>query len=302
MRFNKKTYTDYLQITAGSFITALSISIFLSPYKIAPGGVTGIATVIYHLSKGIIPLGTAMLALNVPLFLMGFKKFGTKFAFRSLYGTVMLSLLVDILQPFARGFSEKYLHMLDDVSSSPDILLYSIFGGALLGIGLALVFRAGATTGGTDLAAALVNHYFPSVTIGQSLLVIDTMVIILAAFLFHSVKLGMYATVTLFISSKFIDIIIEGVNYAKSVLIISDKSEEIAARIMKELDRGVTALRGMGMYTRNEKQVLYCVIHRNQITRLKEIVKTVDAKAFVILTEVREVLGEGFKDYEQGLL
>ncbi|HHW32120.1 MAG TPA: YitT family protein [Clostridiaceae bacterium] len=294
----KKKFLDYLIITVGSVIIAISINIFLSPYKIAPGGVTGIATVIYHISKGKFPLGITMFAINAPLFFMGIKIIGTKFAFRSLYGTISLSLIIDIMQPFATSFSQKYLLMFDDVSSAPDLLLYSIFGGALMGVGLALVFRAGATTGGTDLAAAIVNRFMPTITIGQSLLFIDTVVIILAALFFHSVKLALYATVTLFISSKFIDIIIEGVNYAKAVLIISDKSDEIASKIMYELDRGVTALKGMGMYTRSEKQVLYCIIHRNEITRLKEIVKKVDTSAFVILTEVREVLGEGFKDYD----
>ena len=298
MGSRRKRIIEYLLITVGSIITAISVNVFLSPYKIAPGGVTGIATVIYHLSGGLFPIGATMLAMNIPLFILGIRIIGARFALRSLYGTIFLSLIIDILRPFATKFSERYLLQLDNLASDPDLLLYSIFGGVFMGLGLGLVFRAGATTGGTDLAAAILNHFIPAVTIGQSLLFIDTVVILLAAVFFQSFRLALYASVTLFISTKIIDIIIQGVNYAKSVLIISDKSEEIALKIMKELERGVTGLQGKGMYTRTEKQVLYCIVHRNQITQLKEIVREIDDKAFVILTEVREVLGEGFMSYD----
>ena len=167
-----------------------------------------------------------------------------------------------------------------------------------MGLGLGLVFRSGATTGGTDLAARIVHRFIPNLTMGQTLLFIDSSVIIFAAIAFGSFQLGLYAIVSLYVSSKVIDAILEGVNFAKSVLIISDKSDEIAHRIMKDLDRGVTALKGTGMYTGKDKQVLLCVLQRSQIPALKEIVKSVDDKAFVILTEIREVLGEGFQTYD----
>ena len=167
-----------------------------------------------------------------------------------------------------------------------------------MGVGLGLVFKSGATTGGTDLAARIVHHFIPNYTMGQILLFIDTSIIVFASVVFGSVTLGLYAIITLFVSSKVIDAIIEGVNYAKAVLIISDSSQEISDRILNDLDRGVTALRGKGMYTGTDKQVLLCIVERGQIPRLKEIVSSIDKKAFVILTDIREVLGEGFKTYE----
>jgi len=289
---------EYLLIILGSIITAASINIFLVPYKIAPGGVSGIATVIYYLIDGRISVGIIMLILNIPLFLMGIKYIGGKFAVRTLFGTLFLSLVIDITEPLANSFVEKFLLDYEQMASNSDILLYSIFGGFIMGIGLGMVLRSGATTGGTDLAAKIVHSFIPGFTIGQILLFIDTSVIIFAAVSFGSFQLALYAIVTLFISSKVIDTILEGVNFAKAVFIISDKSDEISKEIMTTLDRGVTALKGTGMYTGNDRRVLLCVVHRGQLTQLKEIVNDIDKKAFVILTDVREVLGEGFKNYE----
>lgn len=295
---NKKRGLEYILITIGSITTALAINIFLAPYKIAPGGVTGIATVIHHISGNKFPLGVTMLTLNIPLFIAGIKYIGGKFVLRTLYSTVFLSLSIDIIQPFTTKFTQDYLTEIEGISSNPDLLLYSIFGGTLMGIGLGLVFKAGASTGGTDLAAKIFNHFIPAISIGRGLLLIDVAVVVLAAIFFKSLMLALYATVTLFICSKIIDAILEGVNYAKAVFIISDNSESIADEIMNQLDRGVTGLKGKGMYSKSDKQVLYCIVHRNQIPQLKEIVKTIDEKAFVILTEVREVLGEGFLTYD----
>lgn len=288
---------DYLWIILGSFITAASINIFMVPYKIAPGGVSGIATVLYYLTGGRLAVGVTMLMLNIPLFLAGIRLIGKRFALRTLFSTVFLSFVVDGTEPFTSFLVKHYLTD-PQSTTTPDLLLYSIFGGFLMGLGLGIVFRSGATTGGTDLAARIVNHFIPNLTMGQILLFIDTSVIIFAAVSFSSIPLGLYAIVTLFISSKVIDAILEGVNFAKAVFIISDYSDEIARKVLKDLDRGVTALKGTGMYTGNDKQVLLCVMERGQIPVLKEIVKEIDPRAFVILADVREVLGEGFKAYE----
>lgn len=300
MSIVKKAYAhvaEYLWIIAGSILTAAAINIFLLPYKIAPGGVSGIATVLYYLSDGRFPLGITMLMLNIPLFLGGFRYIGGKFIIRTLFSTAFLSLVIDITEPFSVEFAEKYLGNFNNALATPDLLLFSIFGGFLMGAGLGMVFRSGATTGGTDLAARIVNHFVPNFTIGQVLLFIDTCVIIFAMISFNSITLGLYAIVTLFISSKVIDAILEGVNFAKAVFIISEKPDEIAAKILEDLDRGVTGLNGTGMYTGNDKRVLYCVVERGQIPLLKDIVKQIDNKAFIILSDVREVLGEGFKTY-----
>lgn len=300
MRLNNQSFVrthDYFWIILGSFLTASSINIFMLPYKIAPGGVSGIATVLYYLSNGKFPLGVTMLVLNIPLFIGGMRFIGGKFIVRTLFSTLLLSLFTDFTKPFSVYFAEKYLGKFDGVSSAPDLLLFSIFGGLLMGFGLGLVFRSGATTGGTDLAAKIVKHFVPNFTMGQILLAIDTCIIIFAMISFKSVTIGLYSIVTLVISSKVIDAILEGVNFAKAVFIISNKPDEIAAKILKELDRGVTGFNGKGMYTGNDKRVLYCIMDRGQIPVLKNIVKQVDDKAFVILSDVREVLGEGFKAY-----
>jgi uncharacterized membrane-anchored protein YitT (DUF2179 family) len=287
---------DYLWIILGSIITAAAINLFLVPYKIAPGGVTGIATVIYYLSGQKFPVGTTMLVLNIPLFIFGMKFIGGRFTVRTLFSTIFLSAVIDLSEPFTRLFGAQLA--LEKLSASPDYLLYSIFGGFFMGLGLGLVFKSGATTGGTDLAARILHHFFPGLTMGKLLLLIDSTVIIFAAVAFESFLLALYAILSLYISAKIIDVILEGVNFAKAVFIISEYPNEIAKSIMKELDRGVTSLNGTGMYTGKEKRVLYCIVHRGQIATLKELVKKIDPAAFIILGEVTEVLGEGFKTYE----
>ena len=294
----RKVLKEYLLIITGSLITAAAINVFLVQYKIAPGGVSGIATVIYYLSGGRLTVGFIMLALNIPLFLAGFKFIGKRFAIRTFFSTLFLSLAIDTGEPLTRYFVKHYLTSPDRSAATPDMLLYSLFGGFLMGAGRGIVFKSGATTGGTDLAARITHHFIPGFTMGQILLFIDTSVIIFAAAAFRSFLLALYAIVTLFISSKVIDALLEGVNFAKAIYIISDRSDEISDKILKDLDRGVTALHGTGMYTGRHKKVLLCVLHRGQLPALKEIVKSVDEKAFIILTDIREVLGEGFKTYE----
>ncbi len=298
----KKRFTEgikiYLWIIVGSVLTAASINVFMVPYKIAPGGVSGVATVVYYLSGGRFSVGVTMLVLNVPLFLLGVRFIGRKFIVRTLFSTLFLSFAIDTSEPYTRYFVERYLVKLAESPSTPDLLLYSIFGGVIMGVGMGIVFRANATTGGSDLAARIVNHFIPNLTMGQLILFIDTSIIIFAAIAFNSFLLALYAIVTLYISTIVIDAVLEGVNFAKAVFIISDHSDEIAARVMSELERGVTALKGTGMYTGNDKRVLLCILQRAQIQGLKEIVRSVDEKAFVILADVREVLGEGFKTYD----
>lgn len=296
IRNNFKNWKDYLWIITGTVIAAAGINIFIVPYKIAPGGVSGIATVLYYLSGEKFPVGITMLLFNIPLFILGARFIGKKFIIKTFFGTILLSAIIDITKPIGTRLVDKFLLNPESPDYNPDILLYSMFGGLLLGIGLGLVFKSGATTGGTDLTAIIVNQFVPTLTMGQTLLLIDCGVILFAAVIFQSFQLTLYAIVALYISSKVIDVILEGISFAKALFIISDMPEVIAPRIMKELDRGVTALKGMGMYTKSNKQVLLCVVHRGQLVRLKTIVNEIDEKAFIILTDIREVLGEGFNE------
>ena len=297
---NKKvlrSWKDYIWIFFGCTLTALAINIFLVPYRIAPGGVTGIATVIYYAINKVIPVGVIMLLLNFPLFLSGYRYIGKRFFIRTLFATIVLSGIVDLGKPLTDMFVQKYL-IVAETAPGPDLLLYSIFGGGIMGIGLGLVFKFGATTGGTDLAARVVKHFAPAHTMGQIILVIDSIVVVIAAVVFKSFQLGLYAIAALFVSAKVVDAILEGINYAKALFIISDKSEDIAQRIMHDMDRGVTGLKGKGMYTGLDRQVLFCVVQRGQLPQIKRIVRSIDADAFLILTDAREVLGEGFGNYD----
>jgi len=287
----------YIWVVIGSILAAAAINTFLVPYRIAPGGVTGLATVIHYLSGSKLPVGAVMLVFNIPLFFLGLKLIGGKFAVRTLFGTVFLSAVIDVTEPFLMFFVENYLQKPQNSPASPDVLLYSVFGGALMGAGLGLVLRSGATTGGTDLAARVLHRFIPSLSIGQILLLIDGVVVLFAAAAFKSFILALYAIVAIYISSKVIDSMLEGVNFSKALLIISDKWSEIADRILNDLDRGVTGIKGTGLYTGDEKNMLLCVVHRRQIPALKAIVKSIDEKAFVIVADIREVLGEGFKTY-----
>ena len=255
------------------------MNLFLVPNKIAAGGVTGLATVIYYLSG--MPVGTTMLLLNIPLFLLGIKIIGRSFGIKTLFATVALSLAIDILAPFLSSLTD-------------DLLLASIFGGLLVGLGLGLVLKQDASTGGTDLGAKIIHKLISYISVGQLLLVIDAVIVLTAALVFQNYELGLYATITLFITSKVIDTVIVGVNYTKAVHIISDFSEEISNKLVYEMNHGMTRLDGKGMYSGKEKNVLLCIIRRRDLPHLKSVVSEIDINAFIFVTDVREVLGEGF--------
>ncbi len=274
----RSTYSDYILIVLGTLVTGLAFNLFLIPHKIAPGGLSGIGTVVYYVTKGRVPVGVTMLVLNVPLFVVGIKELGREFGFKSLISTILLSLFIDILR-------------VPSVTNEP--ILAAIYGGVIMGMGLGLVFRGNATTGGTDLFAKIIHRHFHFIGIGWVLFIIDSLVVLTAALVFGPTS-ALYALVSLFLGSKFIDLILEGINAAKAFILISDHSAEIADKIMKELDRGVTLLHGRGAYTMKEKDVILCIINRIQTARLKEIINEIDPDAFVLVADVREVMGEGF--------
>ncbi|MCL6611452.1 MAG: YitT family protein [Peptococcaceae bacterium] len=273
------TVSEIAGVTLGVLLTALGLDLFLIPSKIAAGGVSGLATVLHYLLG--VPVGMTMLILNVPLFLMGVYRLGLKFGFRSLYGTVSLSFLIDALAPFMPVVTR-------------DPLLASLFGGVLVGLGLGLVFRYRGTTGGTDLAAAVLRTY-TGANVGQLLFVVDAAVVLAAGFTFHSWELAMYAMITIFVTAWLIDLVQEGISYAKAFFIISNDPVKMAGAVLREMDRGATVLRGRGAYSGADRDVLLVVVNRSEVTRLKDLVRQVDSRAFVILAGVHEVLGEGFK-------
>jgi len=275
----KRFIKDYIMITIGAIITALSLVILTVPNKIAAGGVSGVATIFYHMFG--FKVGIVILVINVPLFLVAIYVLGGRIGIKTLWGIIVLSLTVDILTPILQPLTNEFI-------------LASIYGGVLAGVGMGLVFRGGGTTGGTDLIAALTSYFFPHFSIGQGLFLIDGLVIALAGIVFD-VELALYAAITIFVSTKIIDIIQEGFNISKSVFIISDQSKEIKDEILIKMRRGVTALKGYGGYSGREKDVLMVTINRAEITKIKNLIREIDEDAFVIMNEAHEVLGEGFK-------
>lgn len=272
-------FMAYAQIVLGSLVGAVAYPMFLTPNHIAPGGLTGLATVINFLFP-VLPVGITSLALNLPLFLVGYKTMGRVFVFRSFVATVLFSLLIDLLPlPVA----------------TLDPLLGCLFGGVLLGVGLGLILRGGATTGGSDMVARLVHKRFQHITVGAFLFFIDCCVVLLAGMTIQ-VEYALYAFISIYISSKLIDVVMDGFTREKACYVISEKNEQVKTRIMAELDRGVTLLTARGGYSGAERPVLLCVLSAQEVGRLKAIVRDADEKAFIFISDAHEVLGEGFRN------
>lgn len=277
-----KKIIDLLGITLGAFLIALSIDVFLAPNKLVGGGVSGIAIILYYIFKS--PVGITMLLLNIPIFILGIKILGSSFGFKTLYGTFMLSFFVDLLNLFKLPIIK-------------DPIIATVYGGILGGLGLGIVFKYGGSTGGTDILAQVFSH-FSGLNLGQSLLIIDGIIVLSAGFIFDFV-LALYALLVIFIQGYSIDLVQQGLSYTKAALIFSDRPRDIGEKILKELGRGVTVFYGMGLYTGKEREILYCVVSQSEVGRLKEIIHKNDPKAFVVITPAHEVLGEGFKSFKQ---
>lgn len=269
---------NYAGITLGTVVTATALNMFLIPNKIAAGGTSGLATVFHHLWGW--PVGVAMLSMDFPLFIGSVKVLGAGFGINTLFGSVVLSLSIDLLAPYTPVLTH-------------DILLSTLYGGVLSGVGMGLVFRFRGTTAGTDMAAAVVNKLF-GVSLGRALLGIDCFVIAIAGFAFGSADLSLYALISLFVTTQIIDLIQEGPNSAKAFLIMSDRTAEIAQAIMAEIGRGVTFLFGRGGYSGKEREMLVCVVSKKEVQAMKDLISKIDGKAFVIVADAHEVLGEGF--------
>ena len=274
-------FFSYLQILLGALIGGAAYPLFLTPNRIAPGGITGIATILNFLLKW--PVGTVSLVMNIPLFLIGYKTMGRIFAFRSLVATVLFSVFIDVLP-------------LQPVINDP--MLGALYGGVLLGMGLGLIMRGGATTGGSDMIARMVHKHFSFISTGAFLFAID-FAVVLAASALIGISEALYALISIFLSAKVMDVVIIGFSANKACFVISARWQEISARIMKDMDRGVTQLTARGGYTGEERPTLLCVISRSEITAFKRILREEDESAFVIIVEAHEAIGDGFSVLEK---
>lgn len=266
-----------VQIALGSALGALAYPLFLVPNHIAPGGLTGLATVLNYLFHW--PVGTTSLVMNVPLFIIGYRAMGRVFVIRSLVATVLFSVLIDLIP-------------LPPMTEQP--LLGAVFGGVLLGAGLGLILRGGATTGGTDMVARMIHNRFQHISVGAFLFLIDCCVVLMAGF-FIEAEYALYAFVALYAASKLIDVVMVGLTREKACYIISTQHEQVKREIMEKLDRGVTVLHAEGGYSGQERPVLLCVLSAQELGRLKAIVREADEDAFLFISDAHEVLGEGFR-------
>ena len=266
-----------LLVVVGLLVAAAAYRMYLIPNQVVNGGFTGVGQLLNHATG--ISVGLVNIALNVPLFLISMKSMGLRFGVRSLIAMVLMSLLIDHI-PLP--------------PATDDMLLASVYGGAISGIGFGLVLRGNATTGGTDMLAALLHRLVPVIKVSYAIFMIDGLVIIASAFVFEA-QAAMYGLISAFLCNVLIDLVLEGPNSAHSYFIISDKSEAIAEKIMHEMNRGVTGLEAVGMSSQQHKQVLLCVVNRFEAMRLRRIIFEADPHAFVVANKAKEVLGEGFK-------
>lgn len=284
MHDRKKIILDYLTIIVGTLIMAIAADLFYSPANLVTGGFTGLSIVTEKLSTSWgfpIPLWVTNTVLNVPLFLVALKLKGKKALFKTFIATIFYSVWL---------FFVRYLPPI----GVEDLTLVAVFGGTLAGLGLGLVFKSMATTGGSDLMANIIHDYFKHISISKIMFVIDAVIIGIGLYLFEA-KRGMYAIIAVFIATKMIDAILEGLSFAKAAFIISNQPISISNKIMDTISRGVTGITAIGMYTNEAKNMLLCVVSKKELVQVKTVVSQVDPKAFVIVADVREVLGEGFQ-------
>ena len=286
LTIRQKKLAEYLLIVAGTAVMAVSLQFFLDPDGMVPGGFTGIAIIVKELTQGLIPGGIPLwvtnLILNVPMIPIVLKIKGWDFAKRTVTGSLLLSFWLAVI---------PYVQLLDE----PDLFLTSVFGGVSMGIGIGLVFLGKGTTGGTDMCGAILQHFFPHISLPKLMQLLDVIITAVGVFVFGA-RIALYSIVVVYLTAKVSDRMMEGSTSSKMLYIISDQAKTIADRIMDELGRGVTGLYGRGMYTNQDKTILVCVISPREIARIKDAVLEVDSRAFVIVNDSREVLGEGFME------
>lgn len=275
----KEIVLEILGSILGAFIMAIGISLFLLPNQLSSGGVAGIATITYYLLK--IPMGTMILVINIPLFIISIFKIGKYFFIKTLIGTAGLSFFIDLLDRFEPLTNDRFLAC--------------VYGGIILGIGTAIILKSNSSTGGSDLVSYVAKKYKPTIQAGNIIVLIDIFIVTLNMVFFKEIEIGLYSAIAIYLMGKVIDVLFEGIDFTKLMIIVSDKSEDISKQIEEKVERGATGLYGKGMYTDKEKLVLMCVAPRRDVAKIKIISRKIDPHSFIIITNSREVVGQGFK-------
>jgi uncharacterized membrane-anchored protein YitT (DUF2179 family) len=303
--FKKTPLVDYIALTFGAILMSLGIGVFLVDARVVPGGVTGLAMAAHYLSDNTLPVGMMTWVFNVPLYIWGLKELGKQFGIRTFYGFTISSICIDLFRGDIPGFSFIRLQDTQTIKDllENDLLFLVLVGAVLLGVGLGIIFKFRGTTAGSDIVASVMQKRF-GIKPGQAIMIIDFVVIALAGLIIElkdlspdrpAFSLTLYAFFLLFVSARILDVIIDGFDYARAAFIISDKSDEIAEKIISRLSRGATALKSRGLYRNVDREVLVAVVPLKELGLLTDIIKETDSDAFVIINNVHEVLGEGFR-------
>lgn len=289
--YTSRWFLDYGMITIGSFIMAVGYVFFITPHKIVPGGVYGLGIIVHYLTKGMalwpdgFPIGLFNLLVNIPLTYVGIKMLGPRFGIKTVYGFVSSSIFMDAI---------TLMRLVGDAPLVQDVLLSCIFGGVLTGIGLGLIFKAKATSGGSDIVAMIITKY-TRIPIGQMIIWVDTAIVFVALAAFKDWQIPLYSILVIYITGRAIDLLLQGASYNKAMIIISEEHEQIRDKIVIDLERGGTYLKGTGMYTNAEKNVIFTVVSRREVAVLEEQIARIDPHAFITIMDANEILGEGFR-------
>jgi uncharacterized membrane-anchored protein YitT (DUF2179 family) len=284
--FTKKWFISRGLILIGSFILASGLVLFITPYKIIPGGVYGISIMLHYLFGT--PVGLVALCFDIPLTIIGVKVLGPRFGYKTVLGFSLTAIFTDTLTYFW-GFEPLV---------KGDALLSSIFGGVLIGLGLGLIFRSKATSGGSDIIAMIIAKK-TRLPLGMLMIYVDSVIVLLGLLVFQDWKIPLYSWIVIFISGKVIDIVITGISYDKSIFIISEKHEEIRDKIINNLNRGGTYIEGKGMFNMADRKIIFTVVSRREVAILEEYIHEIDPKAFLTVTDATEILGEGFRSLKE---
>lgn len=276
----KNIITEALGMIIGCILVSIGINMFFSPHTIAPGGLSGLSVVLSKISG--LSVSSIMLMMGIPLIIFSIKILGKKNSIKTLIGMLLLSFCLNLTSSLAQ------------VTVTNDILLSSITGAILLGLGLGIIFRVDGSTGGTDLIALMINKAIPSIPLSKCLVFIDGLVVVSSGIVNKNLETGLYSAISLYVVVKMVDFIIAGFNYSKSFMIITNEEEALRDAIVNDIKRGITILDGKGGYTDTSKSVLLVVVNKNQEVHLKKLIKKVDKNAFIIVSDVHEVFGEGF--------
>ena len=275
-----KLIFDYIVLIFGATLVGVSVGSVLLPSKLSTGGFTGIATILHYVMK--LPASVVLPALNIPIFLLVWKVIGFKYGFRSLVGMIFCSLGIKLGENFGVLTTES--------------ILAAIYGGILSGLGIALTYRAGGSTGGTDLVAKLVQVKKQHMNLSEILLIVDGIIIATSSIIFNSIEVALYSIVSLYVMTKMLDLVLVGADYSKAVFIITEKDKEISDYMHSVLNTTTTKINAVGTYTNTEKRILLCVVNKKEIPKLKEGILGIDDKAFTIITTVTDAYGQGFKE------